>query len=626
MAFHPRFSTLLDSYNHAVTAFRGRELFGTKKEGRWVWITYGEFAGLVDRFRAGLSSLGVARGDRVAVVSNNRVEWAVAAYACYGLGAAFVPMYEAQNPAEWEFIVRDCEAKVLLIANDTVLSKAKPLLDIPSLRSIVAFEGSHLSPPGAEAAANGGGRRIVAFDALLATGNDVPAIQPASDDLASLIYTSGTTGNPKGVMLTHLNLASNVSGVHELLRIECEERSLSFLPWAHVFGQTGEMHLLLSVGASMAISESVERILDNLVEVRPTVLFSVPRIFNRLYTTVRQQIASKPRAIQALVQRALAVAAKRRKGQPVAPHEALIFALVDRVVFSKVRARFGGRLRFAVSGGAALSTDVAEFVDALGIAIYEGYGLTETSPVVAVNAPGAHKLGSVGKALPGVRVDIDTAVDVQAKDGSAPGRVEGELVVHGPNVMKGYFKRPDDTADVLTLDGGLRTGDLGFIDPEGFVFITGRIKEQYKLENGKYVVPTALEEQLKLSPYIANVMVFGENKPYNVALIAANVPAVQRWAQGRSISLPGDPEAILRDERVRSLFKGEIEKYSSQFKGFESIRDFALIASDFTTDNGMLTPKMSVRRRKVIEVYGSLLDQLYAKKKAEPGVARSATT
>ncbi|HEY8090451.1 MAG TPA: AMP-binding protein, partial [Polyangiaceae bacterium] len=448
---------------------------------------------------------------------------------------------------------------------------------------------------------------------------------PAPEDTAALIYTSGTTGNPKGVILTHSNLASNVSAVHELIPVDSADRSLSFLPWAHSFGQTGELHLFFSIGASMAICEAVDKILDNLAEVKPTVLLSVPRIFNRIYTAVQGQIASKPKPVQELVKAALKVTAKERTGERLKLHELALLELVDKLVFEKVRARFGGRLKYAVSGGAALSRDVAEFIDSLGITVYEGYGLTETSPIATVNMPGARKIGSVGRAVPGVTVEIDAATgERKPAEGGKPSRFEGEIVIHGHNVMKGYLKRPEENAAVFTKDGGFRTGDMGFIDPQGFLFITGRIKEQYKLENGKYVVPTPLEEALKLSPFVLNAMVHGDNKPFNVALVVVNVDAVKKWGQEHGISLPSGTEALLKDDRVRSLFKQEIEKHGAAFKGFESIQDFALIGEDFTTDNGMLTPSLKLKRRKVIETHGALIEALYTKRAAKKAAEQSA--
>jgi long-chain acyl-CoA synthetase len=614
MHFEPRFRTLVEVLEHSAKAHASRPLFGTKKAGGWSWMTYGEFSAEVERLRAGLRSLGVTRGDRVAIVANNRVEWAAAAYATYGLGASFVPMYEAQHVKEWEFIVRDSGAKVLLLASEAILGKARPFLDrIATLKNVVLLEGH----------SNGDGS-VRTYASLLEGHGSAPAEPVAPGDTAGIIYTSGTTGDPKGVVLTHSNLASNVSAVQDTFPITEADRSLAFLPWAHVFGQVAELHFLLSKGASIALVESVDKLLDNLAEVKPTVLISVPRIFSRLYTAVHSQIAARPKPIQALVKRALLVTAKERRGERLDLPELAILKLVDRLVFSKVRARFGGRLRYAVSGGAALSGDVAEFIDSIGITVFEGYGLTETSPVSTTNQPGARKIGSVGRAIAGVRVDIDEATgESRPAEGGRPARFEGEIVVYGHNVMKGYYNRPDETAAALTKDGGFRTGDMGFVDQQGYVFITGRIKEQYKLENGKYVVPTPLEDRLKLSPFVLNAMVYGDNRPYNVAIVVANVPAVRKWAEEHSIAISADVDALLRDERVKALFRKEIADQSQEFKGFESVQDFALVGTDFTTDNGMLTPKQSLRRRQAIEAYRPVLEQLYAKKKSDPRAGAS---
>lgn len=584
-----RFQTLVDVYHDAVKTFPDSPLFGTKRAGQWEWMTYLEFGKQTDAFRAGLAELGLKRGDRVAIIANNRPEWAIAAYACFGLGVAFVPMYEAQLAKDWEFIVRDCEAKAVIAATDAITEKCRPFLEsIPGLAHIVSLD------PATKADA-----KVKTFKELVSTTSKVATIKPEPKDIACFIYTSGTTGNPKGVILSHGNIASNVSAIHECFPFSSMDRSLSFLPWAHSFGQTCELHGLLSMGASLAICESVDKILDNLAEAKPTVLFSVPRIFNKLYGAVQKQISSKPGFIQSMVKSALATRRKQRLGEEVSLGEGLVLALTDKVVFAKVRARFGGNLKYAFSGGAAISTDVAEFIDGLGITVYEGYGLTETSPITTANWPNNRKIGSVGKSIPGVKVSISN---------------EQEIVVHGPNVMVGYHNRKDENDAVFTPDGGFRTGDMGRIDDDGFLFITGRIKEQYKLENGKYVVPTPLEEQLKLSPYVLNAMVYGDNKPYNVALVVANVDAVKKWGEENGVS-DSEPEKLLANAKVQKLFKGELDKYGEKFKGFEGVKDFALISEDFTPENGMLTPSLKVKRRKVVEVYQPVIDALYSKKK-----------
>jgi long-chain acyl-CoA synthetase len=612
MSFFPQFSSLIDIYDQSIKSFGHRELFGTKRGGSWQWTTYAEFGKQVDAFRGGLVSLGIEAGDNIAIIANNRVEWAVAAYAAYGLGAAFVPMYEAQNPKEWEFIVHDCGAKALIVANQPILEKAHAIFDkVPALKHMISLADSTNG-------VGGGDARITTYTALVTSGKTAPVRKPAPSDLAALIYTSGTTGNPKGVMLTHENLASNVSAAHQVFPMEQADRSLSFLPWAHSFGQTCELHALFSAGASMAIAESVDKILDNLAEVHPTLLFSVPRIFNKIYGAVQKTIASKPKPIQEMVKMALKITAKER-GYGITHHERLklpelaLLELVDKLVFSKVRDRFGGKLKYAFSGGAAISREVAEFIDSLGIVVYEGYGLTETSPIATSNVPGERRIGSVGRAIPGVRVEIDASTgERKPAENGKPARLEGEIVVYGHNVMKGYFHRDEENALAFNKEGGFRTGDMGYLDSLGYLYITGRIKEQYKLENGKYVVPTPLEEAIKLSPFVANVMVYGDNRPFNIALVVPNMDALKDWAQTNGVSASGD--ALLSNGAVRGLFKKQIEEHSSAFKGFEGVRDFALIAEDFTTDNNMLTPSLKLKRREVVKVYGKLIDELYAKR------------
>ncbi len=588
-----KFQTLVDVYNDAIKTFPDNQLFGTKRGGQWEWMTYLEFGKLTDGFRAGLASLGLARGDRVAIVSNNRPEWAIAAYACFGLGVAFVPMYEAQLPKDWEFIVKDCDAKALIVATDAICEKTRAFLEtLPSLKHIISIDPQTKTSD-----------KVRSFKDLAKTATKSAPIKPDPKDIACFIYTSGTTGNPKGVILSHSNIASNVSAMSEVFPMSSMDRSLSFLPWAHSFGQTVELHGLFSMGSSIAICEDVNKLIDQLGETKPTLLFSVPRIFNKLYGAVQKQIGERPAVIQSMVKTALAARRKQRLGEEVSLGEGLVLAITDKVVFAKVRARFGGRLKYAFSGGAAISQEVAEFIDGLGITVYEGYGLTETSPITTANWPNSRKIGSVGKPIPGVKVKISD---------------DSEIVVYGPNVMQGYHNRKEENDAVFTPDGGFRTGDMGRIDDDGFVFITGRIKEQYKLENGKYVVPTPLEEQIKLSPYVLNVMVYGDNKPFNVALVVANVDAVKKWGQDNGVS-ETDAEKLLANTKVRALFKKEVDHYGEKFKGFEEVRDFALIGEDFTTENGLLTPSLKVKRRKVFEKYQDLFEALYAKKKEKAG-------
>jgi long-chain acyl-CoA synthetase len=587
------FANLVELYETSVEEFSGRELFGTKVGNAWRWITYGEFGRLVDAFRAGLAARGIGKGDRVAVIANNRIEWAVGEFACFGLEAVYVPMYEQQAEKEWLFILKDCEAKALLVASQAIHAKVRDFKEkVPTLREIISFEGSHEDPD--------------TYENVLAQGRlkPIPTVKASPDSVCTFIYTSGTTGEPKGVMLTHNNIASNVSAIHEIIDMESDDRSLSFLPWAHSFGQTVELHGLFSMGAAMALAESVDKIIDNLAETRPTIIMSVPRIFNRIYDRVQKQIREKPKPVQALVKAGLAAAGKKRDGGRLSIAETLAFEAADRLVFEKVRGRFGGRLKYAISGGAAISREVAEFIDAIGINVFEGYGLTETSPIVTANAPGRKRIGSVGKVIPGCRVVIDKKVTGDAEN--------GEIVCYGPNIMKGYYNRPEENAAVFTGDGGFRTGDMGRFDKNGYLFITGRIKEQYKLENGKYVVPSPLEEKLKLSQYIANVMIHGANKPFNVALIVPDMAELREWAKKPETGLGGlGDDALLNDPRVRNLVRQEIEAYSTDFKQFEKPLKFDLVKDDFSTANDMLTPSMKLKRRNVLAAYGDRLEKLY---------------
>jgi long-chain acyl-CoA synthetase len=581
-----QFTNLIDLWSQSHRRYPDRPLFGTKRGDSWRWDTYADIAAGVDACRGGLARLGVGRGDAVGMIADNRPEWAIAAYATYGRGAAFVPMYEAQKLDEQVFILRDAACVVVFVATAKLYERLQAVrADLPGLRRVVGLDLPADHPD--------------SFASFCATA-DAPAPEaPAATDVAGFIYTSGTTGQPKGVRLTHRNICSNINAIHSVFTFQPDDRSLSFLPWAHSFGQTCELHGLVSMGCSLAINDAVPNLLGNLATVQPTILFAVPRIFNRIYDGVHKQISERPGLVQGLFHRAIAAAAAPHRGESAGILDSLAHTIADRLIFSTVRARFGGRLKYCISGSAALAPEVATFIAALGINVYEGYGLTETSPIATANGPHGSKLGSVGRAIPEVRIMIDTAATGHAE--------HGEILIYGPNVMQGYHNRPEENAAVLMPDGGFRSGDMGYLDKEGFLFITGRIKEQYKLENGKYVVPTPLEEALKLSPYIANVMVHGANRPHNVALIVPDAEALRKWAADAQVALG----VVSENPRVRALIAAEITQFGKAFKGYERPERFAIVDEDFTTDNGMLTPTLKLKRRAVLEKYGALLDALY---------------
>jgi long-chain acyl-CoA synthetase len=596
--FKPKFETLVDIFQASVRQHSDRPLFGTRQRGVYRFSTYGDFGREVDRIRSGLAQLGVKPGGHVAIVSNNRPEWAVAAYATYGLGAAFVSMYELQRAEEQRYILADSGATVVFVPNEAVRDA---LLEdgsrLAHLRHVVQFDG----------AVSGD---AISYGALLDRGAERPhdVITPDPESTAAFIYTSGTTGNPKGVMLSHLNIASNVSALHRIFPMNANDRALSLLPWSHVFGQTAELHALFSLGASIGIVESFETVGRDLADVKPTLLIGVPRVFSRFRESVirgvTQEGGLKKRLFDAAiknVEKKKALAHARQSSGMVD----LLEQVYERAVFEQVRARFGGRLKFAFSGGAALPLEVAEFIDALGILVYEGYGLTETSPIATTNYPGSRKMGSVGKPIPGVQVEIDTSVMDDPK--------YGEIVVYGHGVMQGYHNLPDENAAIFVEKNGrrgIRTGDIGYFDGQGFLHLTGRIKEQFKLENGKYVVPTPLEDKLKLSPLISSCMIYGANKEYNVAVVIPDFTALEAWAATRGLTR--DHEELIHHPEVRALYDREVAAHSVGFKRYERIKRVILGTVDFTPENGMLTPTQKVRRAAVLELYGDAIESAYA--------------
>lgn len=595
-----QFTNLVEMQEVSCAEFSSNPLFGTRSGSGWTWMTYAEFAKKVDAFRAALAAIGVSEGDHVAAISNNRVEWAIGAYATYGLGAHYVPMYEAQLPKDWTYILEDSAAVALLVATPGIYGQVKDWPGkVGKLKDVICFDGPASEPH--------------SFAAHLEKGeaNPVPSVKPAPEHTAGLIYTSGTTGVPKGVVLSHGNIVSNINAVHAVFPMTSEDRSLSFLPWAHSFGQTVELHVLLSMGASMGINDDIARLVDNLGEVRPTLLFAVPRIFNRIYDGLKKRMAAESPVKRFLFEQAMATAKRKRELEDVGESSWLVnfmHSKFDKLIFQKVRERFGGRLRYAFSGGAALSKEVGQFIDDVGILVFEGYGLTETSPIATANRPGARRIGTIGKPIPGVSIHI---CDEDGKE--LPPGTDGEIVIVGPNVMQGYYNKPEATAEVIfDLDGkrAFRSGDMGRIEPDGFVRITGRFKEQYKLENGKYVVPSPLEELLQLSGFVLQAFVWGDNRPYNVCLVVPDQVAVEKWAKEQGITY-GSVDELYANDKVHARIGQELATYGADFKAYERPKAWALIKEEFTTDNDMLTPKMSVKRRNVVKRYQSELDALY---------------
>mmetsp|Transcript_9787 Transcript_9787/g.17291 ORF Transcript_9787/g.17291 Transcript_9787/m.17291 type:complete len:695 (+) Transcript_9787:69-2153(+) len=607
------FRTLHELQEVACKVYAENELFGTYNENsrRFEYITYKEFGNKVRECRAVLKHLGVGPHDKVSIISNNRYEWAMIASAAYSVNASVVPMYEAQLPSDWRFIINDSAATAVFCSTKEIFDRVnKEVLPMtPHVHSALCLDAN-------DGEAYGYQTLVEATSKLY---HDVSAVSqaPGEQDLANLIYTSGTTGNPKGVELTHLNVSSNIKGFRSMAGNTADvvseaDRSLAFLPWAHSYGQTCELWMGMSVGVSSAICRGIPFILEDLQLVQPSILFAVPTLYKKVYDGVQNKIESGSSVQRKLLKSAIEIGTKHAEFQRgershLSHLDRLKFFALDKLVLSKIRERFGGNLRYGGVAGAACPTEVFYFMDAIGIPICEGYGLTETSPIITLNVPDCRVIGSVGRPIQDVTVYI-----VDEDDKPVAAGEEGEICCVGPNVMRGYHNNPEATAEVITTapDGKSRmfhTGDLGRMDAEGWVKITGRIKEQYKLENGKYVVPTPIESAIGMSRFINQVVLCGANRPHNVALLVPEFPAI-RAELGIEDSV--SDEEIANDERVKELIDSEIEKSCKNIKKFEIPKDWAFVAP-FTAANNMLTPKMSIRRHKVIETYESLIGEMF---------------
>jgi long-chain acyl-CoA synthetase len=583
---------------NSVAKHPERPLFGTKNpQGSYEWTAYGEIGRRVDDLRAGLAGLGIGRGDAVGIIANNRTEWAIAAYATYGLAGRFVPMYESELPRIWRYIVTDAAVKALFVSKPEILDKVKDFPGtIPTLEHLILIEGKG---PGSMKDLEAKGR-----------AKPLASLRPGAGEIASLIYTSGTTGEPKGVLLSHGNCTSNsMAGVKMFPELTGagDDVSLSILPWAHSYGQTAELNAMIYIGGAIGFIESVTTIVQDMALVRPTWLIAVPRVFNRVYNGLWEKMNAEGGIPRKLFVMGIEAAKKRRT--PAAEgrsdfFNALQFWIADKIVFAKIRQKMGGRLKGAMSGSAAMNVEIARFFFDVGIPIYDCYGMTETSPASIMNASFAYRLGSVGRPIEKVRIVIDSSVVEE-------GAKDGEIIVYGPNVMQGYHNKPDQTRAVMTPDGGVRTGDRGRIDADGFVFITGRIKEQFKLENGKFVFPAALEEDIALVPWVQNVLVTGENRSFTIALVVPDPALLQKYAGKHGLTR--DSGVLVANPEVQAMITGEILKVlQGRYANYEIPKKFIYLTEGFTAENGMLTQTMKLKRRMVLERFKDRIEAAYA--------------
>ena len=592
--------TLIRIFLDAVRTHRRPDQFMRRTAHGWETIAAERALADVESLALALRELGLERGDRVGLLSENRYEWAVTDLAVLGLGAVTVPIYPTLPTPQVRALIENCEAKVVVVSTLAQLEKVRSAVaGLGFVRVLVTMDPL---PPAERPGEH-------ALHALLSRGAALREAQPGAfaaaaqavrpDDLATLIYTSGTTGEPKGAKLTHGNIASNVAAALQILRFEATDRHLSFLPLSHIFERMAGFYSILAAGAGIAFARSIETVGEDALEVRPTIMIGVPRFFEKVNARILEGANAHPAPVRALFfwglgqGRAMARAHYARRRPPLLT--ALLMPLADRLVMVNVRARMGGRLRFCVSGSAPLSPAVMEFFYAIGIPIVEGYGLTETSPVITTNPLGREKPGTVGPPIPGVEVKIGEG---------------GEILTRGPHVMRGYYRNESATREALR-DGWFHTGDIGHLDADGYLVITDRLKDLLVLAGGKKVAPQPLEAKLKTSAWVGEAVLLGDRRPYVVCLIVPAFGALESeaktrgWACATRRELIGGPEVL-------ALYQAEVDRVNTDLARFEQIKRFALLDRELSAEAGELTPTLKVKRKVVMAGFASVIDALYA--------------
>ncbi len=591
--------TLIRLFLDTVDTHSKPDQFLHKVAGTWQPVSAAAALETVECLALGLESLGIAAGDRVAIVSETRLEWALADLAVLGLGAITVPIYPTLTGPQCASMLRDSGARAAIVSNPALCEKLRAVRDtLPALEALVQMDrqdGVAATP------------REHAWSQVIAAGTERRSREPGAfreraarvrpEDVATIIYTSGTTGEPKGAVLTHGNIAFDVDSSLQVMQIHPHDLALSFLPLSHIFERMGGLYGMLAAGASIAYAESMDTVAANAAEVRPTVLEGVPRFYEKVYARVLEAAAKNPPLARKLFHWGLARGMERVRARfqsrPLGPLAAFQAALADRLVFRKIRARMGGRLRYGISGGAPLSSRVLEFFFAIGIPILEGYGLTETSPVICLNVPGREKPGSVGPPIPGVEVRIGD---------------QGEILTRGPHVMQGYYRNPEATR-VAIQDGWFHTGDIGRLDADGMLVITDRLKDLLVTAGGKKVAPQPIEAKLKDSPWIGEAVLLGDQRPCIVALLVPDFARLEAEALARG--WPRDRQALLAHPEVRAIYQAELARVNATLAPFEQIKTMDLIGHEFTQDSGELTPSLKVKRRVIVERYAREIEAMY---------------
>ncbi len=593
------FNTISKMFTNVVNQFPEKELYFYKHNDEWIGLTGNVIKGTVEEISFGLKSISDEQFNS-AILSTNTPRWAMSDYGIICSGGCTVSIYPTLIPSQIEFILNDSQAKVVFVENSDQKDKVLEIKDnCPTLEKIIVMDDSHKKSDDL----------IMNFMDFLNIGNEfgkksestfehlVEVANP--DDLLTLIYTSGTTGNPKGVMLTHHNLVSNINSTLSGIDFSEKDVFLSFLPLSHVFERMGGHFTAFSQGCQVYYAEGIEKVADNMGEVKPTLMMSVPRLYEKMYTGVMAKVKADSPIKQKIFNWGIVTGTKlldlKLAGKPIPWCLQKKFDIANKLVFSKIQARVGGRLRFFISGGAPLAQKIGEFFGAAGIIILEGYGLTETSPVLCCNVPGGIKFGTVGKAVKDVEVIIAD---------------DGEIIARGPNIMKGYYNNDEATKEVLDSDGWFHTGDIGEIDPEGYLKITDRKKNILITSQGKNIAPAPMENALITSPYIEQIVALGDKRNFVSALIVPSFENVEKYLSDKGISLSGN-QAMVDHEEVISLINNIVEEEMKNFSKYERIKKIALLPNLLTLEKGELTPTLKVVRRIVVKNYSDYIEQIY---------------
>jgi len=590
--------TLNQLFFQAVETFHKPDALQVKRNGKYEPISHDTLVERVRRVALGLEELGIRTGDRVAILSENRPEWAIADYACLQLGVADVPLYPNLPSDQVSYILRDSGATAIFVSNaDQAAKVAAVRTELPALRHIITFAESAAGVDMTLASLEARGASVDTEARRGILRNRADSVRP--DDLATLIYTSGTTGEPKGVMLTHDNLYSNVIASHAAVPFAGADTCLSFLPLSHVFERMSGHYLMLSTGTSIAYAESVDTVPQNMVEVRPTLVLSVPRLYEKMYARVLENALSGGAVKKRIFFWARAVAERwadvTLAGGTPRGLLALQYTVAQKLVFSKLKERTGGRLRYFVSGGAPLAPEINKFFYAAGLVILEGYGLTETSPVIAVNTPKNFRIGTVGKPVPGVEVMI---------------AADGEILTRGPNVMKGYFNKPTATAEAIDGEGWFHTGDIGELR-DGFLAITDRKKDIIVTAGGKNIAPQPIENLVRTNKFVTDVVMIGDRRKYPVLLVVPDWKALEAWGRDANVSWSSRADALALPA-VQQKMDAEVRGALGGLAHFETPKKIGLLEHEFSQERGELTSTLKVRRRVIDQTYKAVIDSLYA--------------